>query len=92
MLWLFGPFIAYFEAALGPARGEPGSQLSAMVFTDYFPHPAVYGTGEPARALISPFRALAVEAVGTGVLVLMIFRSSTATTPPSPQSTWPRSS
>ena len=73
VLWLFGPFIAYFEAALGPARGEPGSQLSAMVFTDYFPHPTAYGTGEPGRALISPFRALAVEAFGTGVLVLMIF-------------------
>ena len=73
VLWLFGPFIAHFEAAQGLAPGEPGSQLSAMVFTDYFPHPAVYGTGEPARALISPFRALAVEAFGTGVLVLMIF-------------------
>ena len=74
ILWLSGPFIAHFKAAQGLAPGGPGSQLSAIAFTDYsrIP-PCPYGTGEPARALISPFRALAVEAFGTGVLVLMIF-------------------
>ena len=73
VLWLFGPFITEFEAAQGLVRGEPGSQLSAMVFGEYFPNPAIFGTDQAARDLISPARALAVEAFGTAILVLMIF-------------------
>ena len=73
ILWLFGSFITEFEAVNDLVRGEPGSQLSAMVFGEYFPNPAVFGTDEAARSLISPAKAMAVEAFGTAVLVLMIF-------------------
>ncbi|CAI8036763.1 Glycerol uptake facilitator protein, partial [Geodia barretti] len=62
ILWLFGSFITEFEAVQGLVRGEPGSQLSAMVFGEYFPNPAVFGTDEAARSLISPAKALVVEA------------------------------
>ncbi len=69
----FAPFIARFEAAEGVVRGAPGSEKSAMAFGEYFPNPALFGTGQEAHALVSPLRALAVEALGTAVLVFVIF-------------------
>src|SRR5262249_12829771 len=62
-----------FEAAKGIVRGAPGSELSAMVFGEYFPNPAVYGTDAAAHALVSPLRACLVEAFGTAVLAFVIF-------------------
>ena len=72
-LAIFAPFIARFEAENGIRRGADGSQLSAMVFGEYFPNPAIYGTGADAAALISPLGAAAVEAFGTAILALVIF-------------------
>jgi len=72
-LAIFGPFIARFEADRGIARGADGSQLSAMVFGEYFPNPAIYGTGADAAALISPLGAALVEGFGTAVLAFVIF-------------------
>ena len=73
VLLLYGPFISIFEERNGISRGEPGSQLSAMMFGEYFPNPGMMGVDETARALVSPLEATAVEAVGTGILVLVIF-------------------
>ena len=72
-LAIFGPFIARFEAENGIVRGADGSQRSAMVFGEYFPNPAIYGTGADAAALISPLGAAAVEGFGTAVLAFVIF-------------------
>ncbi len=73
VLLLYGSLIRRFELDHGLDRGEPGSQLSAMMFGEYFPNPGILGTGETARELVSPLGAAAVEAVGTGILVVMIF-------------------
>ena len=73
VLLLYGSFIRRFEVEQGISRGEPGSQLSAMMFGEYFPNPGLAGTGEAAAVLVSPWAAAAVEAVGTGILVLVIF-------------------
>ena len=73
VLALYGSFIRRFEEQQGVTRGEPGSQLSAMMFGEYFPNPGVAGTGEAAAALVSPLGAMAVEGVGTGILALVIF-------------------
>ena len=70
---LFGPLLRRFEAAREIARGAPGSELSAMVFGEYFPNPAMFGTDAAARALVSPLQAALVEGFGTAVLVLVIF-------------------
>ena len=72
-LLLFNSYIRQFEAQQGLQRGEPGSQLSAMVFGEYFPNPAMAGTDAAAAALVTPWAAAAVEAIGTGILVLVIF-------------------
>lgn len=70
---LFGPLLRQFEAAKEIVRGAPGSELSAMVFGEYFPNPAMFGSDAAARALVSPWQAALVEGFGTAVLVLVIF-------------------
>ncbi|MGQ4807647.1 Propanediol diffusion facilitator [Candidatus Entotheonellaceae bacterium PAL068K] len=70
---LFWPLIVRFEAVKGLVRGAPGSELSAMMFGEYFPNPALFGTDTAARALIAPWHAAAVEGFGTAVLVFVIF-------------------
>ncbi len=76
VLLTFGPFIDRFNAELGLERGDPGSEASAMVFGQYFPNPAIFGTDPPAHALVSPLAAVGVEALGTAILVFMIFALS----------------
>ncbi len=73
VLAIFGSFIDRFEDDRGLIRGEAGSQASAMVFGEYFPNPAVFGTDDQAFDLVSPLAAAGVEAFGTGVLVFLIF-------------------
>jgi MIP family channel proteins len=73
VLTVFGPFIDRFEQERGIERGEAGSQHSAMVFGEYFPNPDMFGTDDAARELVSPLLAVSTEALGTGILVLVIF-------------------
>jgi glycerol uptake facilitator protein len=73
ILAVFGSFIDRFEETHNLVRGEAGSQASAMVFGEYFPNPAVFGTDAAAFELVSPLAAAAVEAFGTGILVFLIF-------------------
>ena len=73
VLLLYRSFIRHFEEQHGIERGDPGSQLSTMMFGEYFPNPGMVGVDDGALALVTPLGAAAVEAVGTGILVLMIF-------------------
>ena len=73
VLAVYGRFIARFESQNGLVRGDPGSQLSGMLFGEYFPNPAMVGTDEAARSLVSAPAAAVIEGVGTAVLVLVIF-------------------
>jgi glycerol uptake facilitator protein len=69
----FSPFLARFEAREGLVRGAPGSERAAMIFGEYFPNVAMFGTGPDVRALVSPLQAAVVEGLGTLILVLVIF-------------------
>jgi glycerol uptake facilitator protein len=69
----FSPFIARFEALHHLRRGQPGSQLSAMIFGEYGPNPAVFGTAPATLALLSPVAVMLIEALGTALLVFFIF-------------------
>ena len=71
--WAFGPMIDRFEETNQLVRGAAGSELSAMVFGQYFPNPDIIGTGEAARDLVSPLKAVLVEGFGTALLVFVIF-------------------
>jgi glycerol uptake facilitator protein len=69
----FSPFIRRFEAAHHLVRGTPGSQLSGMVFGEYGPNPAVFGTSPATVALLSPLAVMLIEALGTAILLFFIF-------------------
>jgi glycerol uptake facilitator protein len=69
----FSPFIGRFEAAHHLVRGQPGSQLSGMIFGEYGPNPAVFGTAPATVALLSPFAVMLIEALGTAILHFFIF-------------------
>jgi MIP family channel proteins len=73
VLVAFGSYLTRFELREGLTRGAPGSERAAMIFGQYFPNPAMFGTGPDAMALTGPWEAAAIEAFGTAVLVLVIF-------------------
>jgi glycerol uptake facilitator protein len=69
---MFSEAILEFERQHGLLRGGPGSELSAMMFGEYFPNPAVFGTDETAWRVVSEKRAFIAEMVGTAVLAFMV--------------------
>ncbi|MGA2497368.1 MAG: MIP family channel protein [Tepidisphaeraceae bacterium] len=70
---LFCGVLAAYEQDKNLVRGQPGSEASAMVFGEYFPNPAVFGTTPQAHAKVSHVQAMAAEAIGTAILVFFIF-------------------
>jgi glycerol uptake facilitator protein len=73
-----------FESSNHIVRGAPGSEASAMIFGEFFPNPAgrPLATGSPA--LVSSAAAFLVEALGTGILVLVILCATDARNPSRP--------
>ena len=69
---MYGNAIADFEHAQGLVRGEAGSQLSAMVFGEYFPNPAIFGTTEQAFKTVSVKTGFIAEMVGTAMLAFIV--------------------
>ena len=69
---LFAEAILEFERQRGLLRGGPGSELSAMVFGEYFPTPAIYGTAEEAWRVVSLKSAFIAEMVGTAMLAFLV--------------------
>ena len=69
---LFSEAIIEFERQRGLLRGGPGSELSAMVFGEYFPNPAMYGTAEEAWRVVSLKSAFIAEMVGTAFLAFLV--------------------
>ena len=69
----FHSLILRFEAEKGLTRGLPGSELSAMVYGEYFPNPGLLGTDASVTANVSIEQAMLAEGLGTAVLVLCVF-------------------
>ncbi len=69
---MFAEVILEFERRRGLLRGGPGSELSAMMFGEYFPNPAIFGTAEDAWRVVSPTSAFVSEMVGTAMLALLV--------------------
>jgi glycerol uptake facilitator protein len=69
---MFSEAIIEFERQHGLLRGGPGSELSAMMFGEYFPNPAVFGTAEDAWRIVSPSSAFISEMVGTAMLAFLV--------------------
>ncbi|MBI1384367.1 MAG: MIP family channel protein [Rhizobiales bacterium] len=81
---MFAEAIVEFEARRGLLRGGPSSELSAMVFGEYFPNPAVYGTAEDAWRIVSLERAFLAEMVGTAMLAFVVFSLTSSHNPSRP--------
>ena len=67
-----GALLAY-ETAHGIVRSASGSEATAMIFGEFFPNPGGRPLWEAVRAVVSPGAAFAIEAIGTAVLMLVIF-------------------
>jgi glycerol uptake facilitator protein len=78
-----GP-LRVFEATQGIVRGSPGSEASAMIFGEFFPNPGGRPFTSKAAALISPETAFFIEALGTGILVLVILGVTNSRNPSRP--------
>jgi glycerol uptake facilitator protein len=70
---LFCNVISSFESSSGIIRGETGSEVSAMVYGQYFPNPAVAGAMEWTHESVSTLQAMLAEGIGTAFLVFFIF-------------------
>jgi glycerol uptake facilitator protein len=79
---LYGPFLAEKERTLGVVRGQPGSEITAMCYGEYFPNPGrlaaaerAYDAADHARlnALVPEPAAFLAEVLGTLVLALAVF-------------------
>lgn len=69
---MFAEAIVEFERKRGLLRGGPGSELSAMMFGEYFPNPAIFGTAEDAWRIVSLQSAFIAEMIGTAMLAFLI--------------------
>ena len=69
---MFSEAILEFERRHGLLRGGPASELSAMVFGEYFPNPAIFGTAEDAWRIVSLQSAFIAEMVGTAMLAFLV--------------------
>lgn len=66
--------ISFYEKENRIERGQNSSIITAMIFGEYFPNPALYDHSNPESFMvISMFGALAVEAWTTCILAFVIF-------------------
>lgn len=74
---LFGGVLHRYEQNAGIVRGGAGSELSAMVYGEYFPNPAaakaMNWSPKEAQEAVSPGQAMLAEGVGTAFLAFFVF-------------------
>ncbi|NLH18423.1 MAG: MIP family channel protein [Phycisphaerae bacterium] len=73
---LYGLFqgpLGAFEAAHSIVRGQPGSELSAMVYGEYFPNPGIAEALGWAADCVSELQAFGGEMIGTALLAVFVF-------------------
>lgn len=68
---LFGGIIHDFETTRQIVRGQPGSELSAMMYGEYFPNPGTVAACPWLK--VSLGGAMLAEAIGTALLAFFIF-------------------
>ncbi|QQE10277.1 aquaporin [Planctomycetota bacterium] len=70
---LFKNFIKNFEANNSIMRGGTGSELSAMIYGEYFPNPAIAKALNWSSGIISHEQAMLAEGIGTAFLAFFVF-------------------
>lgn len=78
---LFHPHLAAKEQTKGVLRGQPGSEITAMCYGEYFPNPGVLAAGDEPydssahqrlNELLSQPAACLAEVIGTAILALVV--------------------
>jgi glycerol uptake facilitator protein len=82
---LFAGLLSRFERARQIVRGQPGSELSAMVYGNCFPNPAVIGVTPEAIMSVSVTQAMLAEGIGTAFLVFFVFSLTEVRNPDRPE-------
>jgi len=70
---LFGNVLHDFESAAGVVRGQAGSEVSAMVYGEYFPNPAIAKAMNWTPASVTMLQATLGEGIGTAFLAFFVF-------------------
>lgn len=79
---LFEPHILAKETAKGVTRGQPGSEMTAMCYGEYYPAPGSLGDGDgkyspefhdKLKSRMSQRRAFLAELLGTMILAFVVF-------------------
>jgi glycerol uptake facilitator protein len=73
LYFLFSNLITAFESANGIIRGESGSELSALIYGEYFPNPAVAKSMNWTHASVTTLQAFMAECIGTAFLAFFVF-------------------
>jgi glycerol uptake facilitator protein len=87
---LFAPHLAARERELGLVRGQPGSELTAMCYGEYFPSPNTWEAkwketkSYPSDSLVPLSAALLAETLGTLILALVVFAVTDPSNPGRP--------
>jgi glycerol uptake facilitator protein len=90
---LFEPHIAAKELSKGVVRGQPGSEMTAMCYGEYYPAPGSLGDGDgpyspeahtKLRLRMSQGRAFMAEVLGTMILAFVVFAVTDGRNPGSP--------
>lgn len=77
MYAMYWDSIALYEKSKNITRGDLNtSVITASIFGTYFPNPAFTLYEQRPNSAVSPFKAMVIEAWGTGMLVFMIFSFS----------------
>lgn len=92
---LFGPYLSAKEAEKGVTRGQPGSEITAMCYGEYFPNPGSLASGpEPYREnvhqqlneRVTHQIAFFAELLGTLILAFVVFALGDRNNAAAPQS------
>ena len=82
LFFLYGPFLTEKENAKHVVRGQPGSEITATCYGEYFPNPGRMADGAEAykredhdrlNELVSEPAAFTAETLGTLLLALVVF-------------------
>jgi glycerol uptake facilitator protein len=83
---LFHNVITAFEMEQGITRGAAGSELTAMLYGEYFPNPAMIGArfSEFGGATVTHVQAVFAEGIGTAFLAFFVHAVTDARNPERP--------
>jgi glycerol uptake facilitator protein len=95
LFFLFQPYLEQKEREKQVTRGQPGSEITAMCYGEYFPSPGGLARGseplsiaelERERSMVTEATAFLAEFLGTLILALVIFAVTDSRNSVAPQS------